>query len=118
MSNKKDDFFNLNSDSEAEEASSDLKSNKWDWDKPENYDLYFKNTKRSLEISEESSDVHSGKKTCKSDEELANENAPKTNFASNSNFKIKQMIGHTDCVNRIYWSKKNENVLLSSSMDG
>ena len=107
MSTKKNDFFNLNSDSSDSDVEVKKDGKKWDWDRPENHDLYFKNTKKHSLVNEDDS-LAVGKeikKICKFEKE------------EYENSKYKKLIGHTDCVNRIYWSKKNENLLLSSSMD-
>lgn len=135
-SSKRDnDFFNLNSDeSDSDDKNDDKqKTSIWDWDKPENYNLYQDNvkvnsTKRVLNDNEV---INSNKKFLK----LNENNNKKSNeikienqndfiqYASNINtnkYLKCNLTAHKESVNRIYWSKKpdNRNLLLSSSMDG
>ena len=117
---KENDFFNLNSDSDdCDDDKNVEKSSKWDWDRPENKQLYFSKSEESFKKSK------SGEKRTLNDykeagtsKKLFKSSQPDESQAANNNMKY-QLIGHTDSVNRIHWSKKpqNENLLLSSSMD-
>ena len=109
MSIKNNDFFNLNSESSDSEVDEKKDAKKWDWDRAENYDLYFSKNPKKHSIENEEDYLEKKKKNKKCEQPTA------TSISLNSNYK--KLIGHTDCVNRIYWSKKNENLLLSSSMD-
>jgi hypothetical protein len=146
--NKSNDFFNLNSDDEDDvdddkKREINEKVKKWDWDNPENYELYFKKDyskgsgsfKRSLLIEDnDKADQGSNIKNETSKPINKKLNISKSNLDSKlsenkfsimnmSKFEVSQLkyklCGHTASVNRIYWGTKNENsnLLLSSSMD-
>lgn len=101
------DFFNLetSSDEETSEQKSEpeIKNNKWDWDRPENFDLYYSfksNSKRKL-LKDNSSPQ-------KKKEILKVEKLTEHSF---------NLIGHKSSVNKIKWSKNCSDNLLSCSYD-
>jgi hypothetical protein len=144
QNNQKYNFFNIDSedDEDSDEAENkrqgeiDEKIKKWDWDRPENFDLYFKKshktnvtTKRPLaldEIDGENSEVPSSNKkfhdstksNCKNGPFIESHEQGSLNTTCNN--LVFNLVGHKSSVNRIHWGRKPENksILLSSSMDG
>ena len=104
----------MNSDSENEEENK--KASKWDWDHLDNYNLYYKEKTNSQKITNDSFNDDRKVKICASYDEFTEKEVTE-NVDNRPNFQ--QLIGHSNCVNRIYWSNKfeNKNLLLSSSMD-
>lgn len=150
VKNKSADYFNLDSadedESEEEAKKEELESKikKWDWDKPENFDLYYgknapkvnyenKTAKRSLLVAdydeEDEDNIESNrnlnKKLAKNIsvsnkpfiESIRNESAMEVIAKNKCEFNF---VGHKSSVNRIHWFKKyeNKNLILSSSMEG
>jgi len=87
------------------------KIRKWDWDKEENYDLYYGKgaIEKALKRSQDETEL-SKRKVLRKDDQM--EPVIESDLAC----KYK-LVGHKSSVNRIHWSRTNENLLLSSSMD-
>ena len=138
MSSKKQtDFFNLNSEeSENEEEKAEeafkqeeikKKIEKWNWDQPENFDLYYKynynkietsSTKRSLLVNNDQFvEEEIINKKMKPSNVFIDQVGSSNNSSSFTPALLFNLTGHTSSVNRINWCKINKNVLLSSSMD-
>ena len=117
---KESDYFNLESsdESDQEEVAKMVKASKWDWDRDENFHLYYKThwedaataSKRPCEDDK----PFSSKKLAK--EEVSNE--ARIEPGDGSSDCLFQLVGHHSSVNRIHWAKATPNLLLSSSMDG
>ena len=142
---QKSNFFNLDSESDASEEDveeeakkkEDLekKIKKWDWDRSENFELYYKHSQRpessrkpkrsSLLVDyDENEDLDAQMSRKKSNSSLGGATRPfveslNNDLLSQQNNLEFNLIGHKSCVNRIHWSKKLErkSILLSSSMD-
>lgn len=115
---KNSNFFNLSSDEEdsQEEQSNEeefqAKIRKWDWDREENKEIYYKKeTKETTKRFKPSE-----KSNLNSTNQTENKRFCIEKLESNSIFKY-DLLGHNSSVNRIHWSKKNPNLLLASSMD-
>ena len=119
---KKFNYFNLESSSTEEDDESETvvsklneedekKIKKWDWDKEENYNLYYgkEAIEKSLKRSQDESET-TKRKVFKKDDQIE----PVIQSDLSCKFKL---VGHKSSVNRIHWSRTNENLLLSSSMD-
>lgn len=141
QSNQKYNFFNLDSESDEESDETtkkiqediEKKIQKWDWDRAENLDLYFKHSyetkkssKRSLLLDESEGETRNSNKKFNESVKESSHNLPYIETSecnttlSMSNNSVFKLIGHKSSVNRINWCRKpeNKNVLLSSSMDG
>ena len=133
--NKKSNFFNLDSDETDEDEEKKKKEElekgiqKWDWDRAENFDLYFKfnkttenkSAKRSLLLVDyDDNEEEKTDNKIKNNKKLYNQSMQNKPFIKLcENDSIYDLIGHKSSVNRIHWSKKtgSKNFLLSSSMD-
>lgn len=141
QNSKKHNFFNLDSASDEDSNETEKKRQdeinkkiqKWDWDRPENLDLYFKQSyeakkpsKRSLLLDEVDNETQTSTKK-------VHESAKRTSRVKpyieshecgpslgSSNKLVFELVGHKSSVNRIHWCRKpeNKNIILSSSMDG
>jgi hypothetical protein len=147
VKNKSEDYFNLDSDDDEDDSGEEAKKEeleskikKWDWDKPENFDLYYgknapkvnyenKIAKRSLLVADYDEDEDNienlNKKLAKNIsvsnkpfiESIKNESAMEAIAKNKCEFNF---VGHKSSVNRVHWFKKyeNKNLILSSSMEG
>jgi hypothetical protein len=137
LSKKSNDFFNLNSDDDEDDETElankkhlDEQLRKWDWDRAENFSLYYKHNKEKISDSD-TANLKRSVVTTESDEELC-ETKKRIRTDPFSIEKVHEQVkhesvklkfnlnGHTGSVNRINWCKKpqNRHLLLSSSMDG
>ena len=123
---KSNDFFNLASsdDDDLEEINGAEKKRaeeegikKWDWDRPENFSLYFSahsatSSKRGID---ESNEIHA-KRICSTS--IRTERTPRIQL--NDSCIRMELIGHEKSVNRVHWAKREQmsSMLLSSSFDG
>jgi hypothetical protein len=138
------DFFNLDWDEESdneqkEKIKQDLvekKVQKWDWDRPENFNMYFKFNKNYSEkniekikkptlvsgYDENSSDddsLHLNSKKIRKIESNPVQNKFKVLKIEKESLLKYELTGHSGSVNRINWRHKHADAtLLSSSIDG
>ena len=131
---EKNNFFNLESDSDEEEVIEEdnrtnndeikKKINKWDWDREENYKLYYqinnKITTNSLKRSNDNDELatasSSGNSKKKQYTELV-EQVRIEKINDNTNKLKFNLFGHKSTINRINWTRKSGEHLLSSSFD-
>lgn len=101
------DFFNLetSSEEEANEEKSELeiKNTKWDWDRPENFGLYY-----SFKSSSKRKLTEDNFSAPKKKDNLTVEKLTEHSF---------NLLGHKSSVNKIRWSKNTSDYLLSCSYD-
>ncbi len=118
---QKFNFFNLETSSTEEDEETEMierkltkedeeKIKKWDWDKEENYDLYYgkEAVEKSMKRSKDAKEIK--RKMLKIDDQIE----PVIENDLTCKFKL---VGHKSSVNRIHWSRTNDNLILSSSMD-
>jgi hypothetical protein len=132
------DFFNLNSDEEEDETPVSSSENfekqlqKWDWDRPENFHLYYKyNTRKPLAkqtdqkrtLIESYSDEEASDLQKKHKSEAKQDNFFIDRSKNESNTEPRRLLfnlnGHKASVNRVDWCKRSDHreTLLSSSID-
>jgi hypothetical protein len=132
-SEKGSNFFNLNSDDDDEDEEKKAKAAeemlakniaKWDWDREENFNLYYNTNKqptssqnnKKSRLLEEEPDAECGSThqwPIKRTKDVYIESCVPMNSHPCTLFNL---YGHHASVNRIHWSK-NKNLLLSSSID-
>ena len=122
---KENDFFNLGSSDESDDEeqgeavkSKEAEISKWDWDREENFHLYYKTHWENPGVSKRpyEDDIPSSSKKLAKEDESSNE-ARIESSVGDSGYLLK-LVGHHASVNRIHWAKATPNMLLSSSMDG
>lgn len=131
MSNekKKNDFFNLHSDTDSDDLENEKseKIKKWDWNAPENNERFYQthiSLKRTLQNGSTADEKKSTKRL--KDSALPAQGCSQTKASSciektidNFGHPTINLVSHNGPVNRVHWSNRcdNKNMLLSSSMD-